>query len=64
MEMKENYNIRKAENGYYVEVYNEDEASERKVVFTTVDELRNFMTATLMSELNKFDCVNVTMDWL
>lgn len=62
--MKENYNIRKAENGYYVEVYNEDEASERKVVFTTVDELRNFMTATLMSELNKFDCVNVTMDWL
>ena len=62
--MKENYNIRKAENGYYVEVYNEDEASERKVIFTDVDELRKFMTTTLMSELNKFDCVNVTMDWL
>ena len=62
--MKENYHIRKAENGYYVEVYNEDEASERKIIFTNVDELRTFMTTTLMSELNKFDCVNVTMNWL
>lgn len=62
--MKERYHIRKAENGYYVEVYNEDDSSEHKVVFTDVEELRKFMTTTLMYELSKFDCVNVTMDWL
>ena len=62
--MKVNYAIRKAENGFYVEVYNKEDAEERKVVFTNVDELRIFMTSTLISELSKYDLVNVNMDWL
>ena len=62
--MKEKYCIKKAENGYYVEVYNEDDGSERKRVFTSNEELARFLSLTIFAELKELDMLNVTMDYL
>ena len=62
--MREKYCIKKAENGYYVEVYNENDSSERKRVFTSNEELARFLSLTIFSELKELDMLNVTMDYL
>lgn len=62
--MREKYCIKKAENGYYVEVYNENDGSERKRVFTSNEELARFLSLTIFSELKELDMLNVTMDYL
>lgn len=62
--MKENFCIRKAENGYYVEVYNETDGSARKMVFTSDEELSKFLTLTIFAELKELNMLNVTMDYL
>lgn len=61
--MKENYVIYKAENGYYVDVCDE-EGNERKVVCTTDDELRAFMTRTVFAELKNLSMLNVNINYL
>lgn len=59
--MKEKYYIIKADNGYYVEVIFED--TTRRMVFERIEEFREFMTKTLMSELNTLGSINVTTDY-
>lgn len=61
--MKENYVIYKAENGYYVEAHDED-GNQRKVVYTTDDELRAFMTKTVFTELRNLSMLNVSISYL
>lgn len=60
--MKEGYRITKAENGYFIEVFDE-ENNIRRVVCTTDDELRALMTKTLFAELRACPSVNVNMEW-
>lgn len=62
MEMKEKYVVVKAENGYFVEV--ECEGMNRRIVCTTDDELRSFMTKTLFAELKSLNMVNITTEYL
>lgn len=65
--MKENYHIVKAENGYLVEVYCEDninDCSHRKMIVMYENDFREFMTKTIMAELKNFGSLNVTMDYL
>lgn len=62
--MREKYCIKKADNGYYVEVYNEYDDSERNMVFTSDEELAKFLTLTIFAELKELNMLNVTMDYL
>lgn len=61
--MKEDYVIYKAENGYYV-VAHDNDGDERKVVCTTDDELRAFMTKTVFAELRNLSMLNVNISYL